>query len=124
MLFRSIEHLKDKQVYKMSGGEKKLVSIATILTMMPDVILMDEPSVALDPKNRRNLIHILNGFRQMKIIASHDLDMILDTCSRVILMSDGKIIRDGDVKEILFDKELLEAHGLELPFCMQGAVSV
>lgn len=92
--------------------------------MMPDVILMDEPSVALDPKNRRNLIHILNGFRQMKIIASHDLDMILDTCSRVILMSDGKIIRDGDVKEILFDKELLEAHGLELPFCMQGAVSV
>ena len=119
-----IEHLKDKQVYKMSGGEKKLVSIATILTMMPDVILMDEPSVALDPKNRRNLIHILNGFRQMKIIASHDLDMILDTCSRVILMSDGKIIRDGDVKEILFDKELLEAHGLELPFCMQGAVSV
>lgn len=119
-----IEHLKDKQVYKMSGGEKKLVSIATILTMMPDVILMDEPSVALDPKNRRNLIHILNGFRQLKIIASHDLDMILDTCSRVILMSDGKIIRDGDVKEILFDKELLEAHGLELPFCMQGAVSV
>ena len=115
-----IEHLKDKQTYKMSGGEKKLVSIATI----PDVILMDEPFVALDPKNRRNLIHILKGFRQIKIIASHDLDMILDTCSRVILMSDGEIIRDGDVKEILLDKELLEAHGLELPFCMQGAVSV
>ena len=119
-----IEHLKDKQTYKMSGGEKKLVSIATILAMRPGVILMDEPSVALDPKNRRNLIHILNGFRQLKIIASHDLDMILDTCSRVILMSDGKIIRDGDVKEILLDKELLEAHGLELPFCMQGTASV
>ena len=118
-----IEHLRDKQIYKMSGGEKKLASIATILAMIPDVILMDEPSVALDPKNRRNLIHILNGFRQLKIIASHDLDMILNTCSRVILMSDGKIIRDGDVKEILLDKELLEAHGLELPFCMQGAVS-
>lgn len=118
-----IEHLKDKQIYKMSGGEKKLVSIATILAMMPDVILMDEPSVALDPKNRRNLIHILNGFRQLKMIASHDLDMILDTCSRVILMSDGEIIRDGDAKEILSDRELLEAHGLELPFCMQGAIS-
>lgn len=118
-----IEHLKDKQIYKMSGGEKKLVSIATILAMMPDVILMDEPSVTLDPKNRRNLIHILNGFRQLKMIASHDLDMILDTCSRVILMSDGEIIRDGDVKEILSDRELLEAHGLELPFCMQGAIS-
>ena len=118
-----IEHLRDKQIYKMSGGEKKLASIATILAMIPDVILIDEPSVALDPKNRRNLIHVLNGFRQLKIIASHDLDMILNTCRRVILMSDGEIIRDGDVKEILLDKELLEAHGLELPFCMQGAVS-
>lgn len=118
-----IEHLKDKQVYKMSGGEKKLVSIATILTMMPDVILMDEPSVALDPKNRRNLIHVLNGFKQLKIIASHDLDMILDTCSRVILMSDGRIIRDGDAREILSDRELLEANGLELPFCLQGVFS-
>ena len=118
-----IEHLKDKQIYKMSGGEKKLVSIATILTMMPDVILMDEPSVALDPKNRRNLIHVLNGFKQLKIIASHDLDMILDTCSRVILMSDGRIIRDGDAREILSDRELLEANGLELPFCLQGVFS-
>lgn len=118
-----IEYLKDKQIYKMSGGEKKLVSIATILAMMPDVILMDEPSVALDPKNRRNLIRLLNGFKQLKIIASHDLDMILETCSRVILISDGRIIRDGDVKEILFDKELLEAHGLELPLCVQGMPS-
>ena len=115
-----IEHLKDKQIYKMSGGEKKLVSIATILTMMPDIILMDEPSIALDPKNRRTLIHLLNQFNHLRIIASHDLDMILETCSRVILMSDGKIIRDGGVREILSDRELLEAYGLELPFCMQG----
>ncbi len=114
-----IEHLKDKQIYKMSGGEKKLASIATILTMMPDVILLDEPSIALDPKNRRTLIHVLNQLNPLKIIASHDLDMILDTCSRVILLSDGKIIRDGDGKEILSDRELLEAHGLELPLCMQ-----
>lgn len=63
---------------------------------------------------------MLNQLDTLKIIASHDLDMILDTCSRVILMSDGKMIRDGDVKEILSDRELLEAHGLELPFCMQG----
>lgn len=60
--------------------------------------------------------------RQLKIIASHDLDMILDTCSRVILMSDGRIIRDGDAREILSDRELLEANGLELPFCLQGDV--
>jgi len=115
-----ISHLKDKQIYQMSGGEKKLVSIATILAMTPDVILMDEPSIALDPKNRRNLIHILNECRQLKIIASHDLDMVLDTCSRVILMADGTIIQDGDTERILSDRELLEANGLELPFCMQG----
>ena len=115
-----ISHLKDKQIYKMSGGEKKLVSIATILAMTPDVILMDEPSIALDPKNRRNLIHILNKCRQLKIIASHDLDMVLDTCSRVILMADGKIIQDGDAEIILSDRKLLETYNLELPFCMQG----
>lgn len=110
-----IEHLKDKQIYKLSGGEKKLASIATILSTEPDVILMDEPSVALDPKNRRNLINILNQLNQAKIIASHDLNMIMDTCERTILLSDGKIIKDGNTKEILLDKELMEKSGLELP---------
>jgi cobalt/nickel transport system ATP-binding protein len=110
-----IEQLKDKQIYKLSGGEKKLASIATILSTEPDVILMDEPSVALDPKNRRNLINILNQLNQAKIIASHDLNMIMDTCERTILLSDGKVIKDGNTKEILLDKELMEKSGLELP---------
>ena len=110
-----IEQLKDKQIYKLSGGEKKLASIATILSTEPDVILMDEPSVALDPKNRRNLINILNQLNQAKIIASHDLNMIMDTCERTILLSDGKAIKDGNTKEILLDKELMEESGLELP---------
>lgn len=110
-----IEQLKDKQIYKLSGGEKKLASIATILSTEPDVILMDEPSVTLDPKNRRNLINILNQLNQAKIIASHDLNMIMDTCERTILLSDGKIIKDGNTKEILLDKELMEESGLELP---------
>ncbi|MDD6616091.1 MAG: energy-coupling factor ABC transporter ATP-binding protein [Lachnospiraceae bacterium] len=114
-----IEHLRDKHIYKMSGGEKKLVSIATILSMTPDIILMDEPSIALDPKNRRNLIHILNSFGHLKIIASHDLDMILDTCERTILMSGGKIVADGSTKEILTDQVLLERNNLELPLCLQ-----
>ena len=117
-----ISYLRDKQIYKMSGGEKKLVSIATILSMTPDIILMDEPSIALDPRNRRNLIKILNSFEHLKIIASHDLDMILDTCDRTILMADGRIIRDGDTKEILSDQELPEKYGLELPLCMHNSV--
>lgn len=115
-----IAHLKDKHIYKMSGGEKKLVSIATILSMTPDIILMDEPSIALDPKNRRNLICILNSFEHLKIIASHDLDMILDTCKRTILMRDGKIICDRPTEEILSNRRLLEENSLELPLCMQG----
>lgn len=114
-----IQYLRDKQIYKMSGGEKKLVSIATILSMTPDVILMDEPSIALDPRNRRRLIQLLNSFSQIKIIASHDLDMILDTCERTILLSDGKIVCDGATKDILTNRQVLEEHGLELPLCLQ-----
>ena len=114
-----ITYLKDKQIYKMSGGEKKLVSIATILSMTPDIILMDEPSIALDPRNRRNLIRILNSFEHLKIIASHDLDMVWDTCERTILMAGGKIICDGPTKEVLSNQELLETNGLELPLFMQ-----
>lgn len=113
-----IEHLRKKAIYKLSGGEKKLASIATILSMIPDVILMDEPSVALDPKNRRNLISVLNEFEHLKIIASHDLDFIMDTCNRVILIDKGKIIADGSTKEILTNQNLLEEHGLELPLSL------
>ena len=113
-----IAHLKDKPIYQLSGGEKKLVSIATILSMTPDIILMDEPSVALDPQNRRNLIRVLNEFNHLKIIASHDLDFIWDTCKRVILMAEGQIIADGPVEEILRNQELLEKNGLELPLSL------
>ena len=87
--------------------------------MEPDIILMDEPSIALDPKNRRNLIGILNELTCLKIVASHDLDFIMDTCDRVILLHDGKIAADGSTDDILRDKELLESHGLELPLRFQ-----
>ncbi len=106
---------KDRQIYRLSGGEKKLAAIATVLAVGTKLMLLDEPSVALDPKNRRNLIHILNELPGAKIIASHDLDFVYDTCKRVILLSGGKIAADGGAKEILTDRELLEGHGLELP---------
>lgn len=115
-----LEELKNRQIYRMSGGQKKLAAIATILSMEPGVMLLDEPSVGLDPKNRRNLIHILNELEETRIIASHDLDMIWDTCGRTILLSEGRVIKDGKTEEILKDKGLLEANGLELPLCMQG----
>ncbi len=114
-----IECLRKKQNYKLSGGEKKLAAIATILSMKPDIILMDEPSIALDPRNRRNLIHILNELKGLKIVASHDLDFIMDTCERTVLLDEGRVIADGATGEILKNKELLEEHGLELPLRYQ-----
>ncbi len=110
-----IEALRDRQIYRMSGGEKKLASIATILAMEPEIVLLDEPSIALDPRNRRNLIGILNEMPETKIVASHDLDMILDTCERTVLLAEGKIICQGETEEILRDGERMERYGLELP---------
>lgn len=110
-----MEDRKERQIYRLSGGEKKLVSIATVLAMGSKLMLLDEPSVALDPRNRRNLIRILNELPGAKMIASHDLDFVYDTCKRVILLSEGKIAADGRAKEILTDRVLLEEHGLELP---------
>lgn len=111
--------LKHRYNHKISGGEKRMAAIATILAMEPEVILMDEPSTALDPMNRRTLINTINQLPQAKIIASHDLDMILETCSRVILLNHGEIVADGETKEILTNQELLEANRMELPFCLQ-----
>ena len=115
-----LQDLKHRHNHKISGGEKRMAAIATILAMEPESILMDEPSTALDPVNRRTVIHTINALPQTKLIASHDLDMILDTCQRVILLSHGKIVADGDTEVILRDKALLEANRMELPFCLQG----
>ena len=115
-----LQDLKHRHNHKISGGEKRMAAIATILAMEPEMILMDEPSTALDPVNRRTVINTIKGLPQTKLIASHDLDMILDTCQRVILLSHGAIAADGDAETILRDKELLEANRMELPFCLQG----
>lgn len=115
-----ITHLADRRIHTLSGGEKKLASLATILSMQPKTLLFDEPSIALDPKNRRRLIYLLNDLPQTKLIASHDMDLILDTCERVLLLSDGRIAADGPAGELLRDQALLEANGLELPLCLQS----
>ena len=113
-----IEYLKDRYNHRISGGEKRRAAIATVLAMEPSALLMDEPTSALDPKNRRMIIQIINDLKQTCIITSHDLDMIMDTCSRVILIDEGRIIKDGRAEEILRDRKLLEAHGMELPLSL------
>lgn len=96
-----------------------MAAIATVLMSTPKAVLMDEPSSSLDPKNRRALIHTVNSLPIAKLIASHDLDMILDTCDRVLLISSGQIVADGATGDLLGDRELLEKNGLELPLGMQ-----
>ncbi len=108
-------YLAGKYNHKLSGGEKKLAAIATVLTADPEILLLDEPTSSLDPKNRRKIIDILNSTDKTKLIASHDLDFILDTCDRVILLYRGSLISQGSAQEILQNRELLEENGLELP---------
>lgn len=116
-----LTQLKNKYNHKISGGEKRMAAIATVLAMEPEVIIMDEPSVSLDPYNRRAVINVINSLTQTKIIASHDLDLIMETCRRVILISDGQIVASGAAMDILRDKELLESNRMELPFGLASA---
>ncbi len=113
-----LTELKHRHNHRLSGGEKRMAAIAAILTMEPEVIVMDEPSSALDPRNRRLVIETIRELPQTKIIASHDLDMILDTCRRVILLSRGRIAADGPADTVLRDRALLESHRLELPLSL------
>ena len=115
-----LTELKHRYNHRISGGEKRMAAIATVLAMEPEALLMDEPCSALDPCNRRIVIDTIRSLPQTRIITSHDLDMILDTCQRVILLSGGEIRADGPADVILRDRALLEANHLELPLCLAG----
>lgn len=105
--------------YKLSGGEKGRVAIATVLAMEPEILIMDEPTSALDPKSRRNIINLLKDLKHTKIITTHDLDMVLDICERTIVLKDGKVVADGKTQDILRDSKLLDSCNLELPLTLQ-----
>lgn len=124
------ENLAGRHIYRLSGGEKKLAAIAAVLAVqgseggekenggleaLNSGILMDEPSASLDPANRENLIEIIRRLSCVKLIASHDLDFIYDTCERTVLLSEGRIVYDGETRAILRDRKMLEEHGLRLP---------
>lgn len=112
--------LRDRPPYRLSGGQKRAVAIATVLAMDPAILVMDEPTAALDPLARRQLINLLRTFTHTKIIATHDLDLVLDLCERTIVLHDGIMLADGPTLEIFRDKHLLEQAGLEQPFSMQS----
>ena len=115
-----VANLKDRPPHKLSGGQKRRVAIATVLSMTPDILVMDEPSSGLDPWARQQLIALLDSFLHTKIIASHDLDMVLDLCERTIILHEGTVKADGPTLEIFKNDELLAACHLEKPLRMQG----
>lgn len=110
-----VAELADRPVDHLSEGERRLVAIAGVLAMSPSLILYDEPSANLDIRFRRRLISFLQHTAKTIVIASHDLELVLETCHRVILMDRGRVIADGVPEIIMSDQELMEAHGQEKP---------
>jgi len=110
-----IAHLADRPPHHLSQGEKKAAAIAGVLAMDPDLLILDEPSAELDPRSRREVIRFLHDYIHTRIVVSHDLDLVLETCNRCLVMVNGAVVRDGNTDDILSDETFLEAHRLELP---------
>jgi cobalt/nickel transport system ATP-binding protein len=111
---------EERVPFHLSGGEKRRVALAGVLAMHPEILLLDEPSMFLDPRGRRELMDLLQGIGGTQVIASHDLELILRLCPRVVLLDGGRVIADGPARRLLADKSLMEAHGLEVPYSLQG----
>jgi len=107
--------LAERPVHHLSEGEKRIVSIASVLAMRPELVMYDEPSANLDIRSRRRLIRLLQSSAETILVASHDLELVLEICARVILIDEGRIVADGEPREIMGDEQLMEAHGQEKP---------
>jgi cobalt/nickel transport system ATP-binding protein len=105
--------------YHLSGGEKRRVALAGVLAMRPEILLLDEPSMYLDPRGRRELIGLLKRLPGTKVIAAHDLELILETCDRVLVLDRGEMVAEGPGSQVLADAALMEAHGLEVPYSLR-----
>lgn len=107
-----ISHLKDRIPMHLSGGEKRAVAVASVLSMDPQVLLLDEPSSFLDPRSKRTLIKTLSNLCKTQVIATHDLDLARKLCDTVVLLKDGKLCACGSAGEILENERLLIECGL------------
>ncbi len=105
----------DRMPHHLSGGEKKRAALATVLSMRPKILVLDEPSSGLDPRSRRALMKLLADFRQTILIATHDMRMVRDVFPRTLIMDGGVVVSEGPTDTILADRALLEEHGLESP---------
>lgn len=105
----------ERSTLQLSVGERKRVCLAGVFACRPSVLALDEPSANLDPRARRNLLQILNRFNGCQIIATHDLDLVVEHCHRVVVLDHGKVFADGPPAQVLRDEWLLKQHGLEVP---------
>jgi len=101
--------------HHLSVGEKKRIAIATVLSMNPEALALDEPTAGLDPRARRTLINLLRELPITMLVSTHDMKLVQELFPRTIVMDDGQVVADGSTSEILENEELLNAHGLEKP---------
>ena len=113
--------IENRPSMQLSFGEKKLASIATVLSFEPEIMAFDEPSSNLDPYHRRRIIDWIRKSEKTVFLTSHDLDLVAETCHRVLIMCQAKLVADGDVRTILTNRLLLEDNYLELPLSLQPA---
>lgn len=106
---------RDRLSHHLSVGEKKRIAIATVLSMKPQILILDEPSAGLDPRARRTLINLLRELPITMLVSTHDMKLVQELFPRTIVMDDGQIVADGSTKEILENETLLTEHGLERP---------
>lgn len=110
-----MEGYADRPPHHLSVGEKKRIAIATVLSMEPRILALDEPSAGLDPRARRRLIELLKSLGQTLLVSTHDMRLVQELCQRTVVLDGGRVVADGDTEAILSDVTLLEAHGLERP---------
>jgi cobalt/nickel transport system ATP-binding protein len=101
--------------HHLSVGEKKRIAIATVLSMQPELLVLDEPSAGLDPRARRSLIHLLRDLPLTMLVSTHDMLMVRELFPRMVIMDEGQIVADGETEALMADEMLLSAHGLEKP---------
>jgi cobalt/nickel transport system ATP-binding protein len=106
---------RDRLSHHLSVGEKKRIAIATVLSMNPSILILDEPSAGLDPRARRTLINLLRDLPITMLVSTHDMRLVEELFPRTIVMDDGQIVADGMTREILEDEKFLTEHGLEKP---------
>jgi energy-coupling factor transporter ATP-binding protein EcfA2 len=113
-----LQHAADRPPHHLSFGERKRVCLAGVLACRPAVLVLDEPTANLDPRGRRRFIQLIRGLPATKLIATHDLEMVLEICPRVVLLDQGQVVGDGPSRDVLGDASLVESHGLELPLSL------